>query len=292
LGLKLTGNGHPAFVIVSVHLLSEAKLATIVFPRESRIRAVSADVQKWLLLTGIIGEWSCLIGSVKKIAPAVTYYGRDELDLVNQCDSVVMIVELRPWIYSIVMNFFELACLQNGQENSDLLQLLGTLSSSVSCGMAKDQCNARAKWSFSGLLLRVHEWAPTIQNVQHACVTSALSLHERYTNGILVQELVNCSVLTLFSSASLYSFWVPDLLEGANKLKCTKTAQGLTGEHLVEAALSQDMRVCCLLGSLYQEEHGSSCNKLLSEAKLTDITGGHFMDHHSRYNSFSPGTYF
>jgi hypothetical protein len=107
-----------------------------------------------------------------------------------------------------------------------------------------------------------------------------------------VQELVNCSVLTLFSSASLYSFWVPDLLEGANKLKCTKTAQGLTEEHLVEAALSQDMRVCCLLRSLYQEEHGSSCNKLLSEAKLTDTTDGLFMDHHSRYNSFSPGTYF
>jgi hypothetical protein len=73
---KVTEHGYPAFVIVGIHLLFESKLAKIVLPREFHTRAVSADIEQWLLLIGIIWEWSCLIESVKKIDHVVTCYGR------------------------------------------------------------------------------------------------------------------------------------------------------------------------------------------------------------------------
>lgn len=142
--------------------------------------------------------------------------------------------------------------------------------------------NTRAKWCFNAPFSGVQEGAPDIQCVNHACVPSyALSWHERTTNIILL-VLVNGSVLALFFSASPHSFWVADLIEGANQFKCTKRAQGSNVELLAETAVSQNIGACCLLGTFSEEEHCSSCNKLLSEDKAPDATRGPYMNHHSR----------
>jgi hypothetical protein len=114
-----------------------------------------------------------------------------------------------------------------------MVQLISNLSSSVSCVLAKVQYHTMAKWSFSVLLLRVQKRAPKIQCVQHAGVNSyALSWQEWHTTDILLPIHVYGSVLNLLRG-SLDSSQVPDLL-GVHQLQCTKRAQGLTGELLVE----------------------------------------------------------